>query len=159
MVRDYGYKIPQIRKFYKKCLWDLASRLRAGGTLAEGVQKVITSPEKHEALSKCVPPDTLKGKGKFAKRGEKGPAVRVPGGPNRATPVFASGQEGSLSPMLVNPKTPSPVSQAPKAPLPPMSPDPDNPKPLPPKFGKAKCPVLSFPFSTAWRPPIKPSST
>ena len=59
MVRDYGYKIPQIREFYKKCSWDLASHLRAGGTFAAGVQKVITSPEKHEALSRWT---CLKGK-------------------------------------------------------------------------------------------------
>ena len=72
MVRDNGYKIPQIRQFYKKCSWDLAPHLRAGGTFAEGVQKVITSPKKHEALSKWVPPDTPKGKGKFAKGSEKG---------------------------------------------------------------------------------------
>ena len=72
MVRDYPSKIAQVRNYCKKCSWDLASHLRAGGTFAEGVKKVVTSPDKSQALAKWMPPDTLKGKGKFAKGREKG---------------------------------------------------------------------------------------
>ena len=73
MVRDCPCKIPQVRDYYKKCSWDLASHLRAGETFAEGVKKVVTSPHRSEALAKWMPPDTpKKGKGKFAKGHEKG---------------------------------------------------------------------------------------
>ena len=63
LVRDNQNKIPQIREYYRKSSWDLAMHLRAEGSFQEGVNKIITSTERHDALAKWMPPDG-KGKGK-----------------------------------------------------------------------------------------------
>ena len=65
LVRDNQNKIPQIREYYRKTSWDLAMHLRAEGSFQEGVTKIITSTERHDALAKWkwMPPDG-KGKGK-----------------------------------------------------------------------------------------------
>ena len=72
LTRDHPNKIPQIRE-YKKTSWDLAMHMRAGGTFGSGVDKIVQSPEKHDALARWIPPDQFKGKGKEGKgRDSKG---------------------------------------------------------------------------------------
>ncbi|CAE7259953.1 ftsH [Symbiodinium sp. CCMP2592] len=63
LVRDNQSKIPQIREYYRKTSWDLAMHMRAEGSFQEGVEKINTSTERHDALARWMPPDG-KGKGK-----------------------------------------------------------------------------------------------
>ena len=70
LTRDHLNKIPQIREYYKKTSWDLAMHLRSGGTFGDGVDKIVMSPEKHDALARWIPADHPKGKGKEGKGGE-----------------------------------------------------------------------------------------
>ena len=68
MVRDNPNKLPQVREYYRKCSWELAMHMRSSGSFAEGVQQIISSPEKHDALARWMPPDGKgKGKGKEGK--------------------------------------------------------------------------------------------
>ncbi|CAE7236556.1 ftsH [Symbiodinium sp. CCMP2592] len=60
-IRDRD--IPQIREYYRKTSWDLAMHMRAAGSFQEGVEKIITSTERRDALACWMPPDG-KGKGK-----------------------------------------------------------------------------------------------
>ena len=67
LTRDHPNKISQIREYYKKTSWDLALHMRSGGTSGEGVDKIVQSPEKHDALACWLPADQSKGKGKEGK--------------------------------------------------------------------------------------------
>ena len=63
LVRDNQNKIPQIREYYRKTSWDLAMHMRADGSFQEGVEKIISSTERHDALARWMPQEG-KGKGK-----------------------------------------------------------------------------------------------
>ena len=67
LTRDHPNKIPQIREYYKKTSWDLAMHMRSGGNFGEGVDKIVKSLEKHDALARWLPADQPKGKGKEGK--------------------------------------------------------------------------------------------
>ena len=50
-------------------------RMRSSGSFAEGVQQIISSPEKHDALARWMPPDK-EGKGKEGKGKQGGKTAR-----------------------------------------------------------------------------------
>ena len=45
-------KIPQVREYYKKTSWGLAMRMRSEHTFESGVDKILQSPDKHDALAR-----------------------------------------------------------------------------------------------------------
>ena len=79
MVRDNPNKIPQVREYYKKCSWDLAMHMRSEHTFESGVDRILQSPDKHDALARWLPPDGP-GKGKGKKGQGKGRETHPYGG-------------------------------------------------------------------------------
>ena len=79
MVRDNPNKIPQVREYYKKCSWDLAMHMRSEHTFESGLDRILQSPDKHDALARWLPPDGP-GKGKGKKGQGKGRETHPYGG-------------------------------------------------------------------------------
>ena len=82
MVRDNPNKIPQVREYYKKTSWDFAMHMRSEHTFESGVDKILQSPDKHDALARWL-------KAKARKERAKGCETRPYGGKCKWRTPFA----------------------------------------------------------------------